>query len=74
MFELWVCVVGGEDDDERIAYKGNRFNEVENAVLKHNDEVITDCDKYFLLNTNNGSYDFYSHNDFCDLVFRGIIR
>ena len=67
-YELWIMVVGGEDDDERLIYQGNSLKELDNAVLDYNEEVITDLDKYFELSTKNESYTFYSYADFLDLV------
>lgn len=66
-FELWLCVVGGDSDDERLLYRGNDKMDLEQAVMDADEEVITDSDKYFLLN----DIQFYSHRDFCnDVVIR----
>ena len=50
MFELWIMVVGGESDDERIIAKGG-FEEVENAIDEYESEVYpaSESDKYFSL-------------------------
>ena len=69
-YTLWICVIGGEDDDERMLYEGNNFDEVEKLIIKYDDEVQTDPDKYFLLNDTQ----FYSHEDFIDCVNSGVIR
>lgn len=48
MFELWIMVVGGESDEERIIAKGG-FEEVENAIDEYESEVYHASDKYFSL-------------------------
>lgn len=63
-YELWLCVVGG-GDDERLLYKGEDRMELDQAIMDADEEVITDADKYFLLN----DITFYSYRDFCNMRF-----
>lgn len=63
MNELWIMVVGGDDNDERLICSGN-IKEIEKAIYQNEDEVIQDADKYFELITSTHSYTFYSHIDF----------
>lgn len=67
-YELYIMVVGGDDDDERLIYQGDSLKELDDTVLKYNDEVINDLDKYFELSTESESYTFYSYSDFLQLV------
>ena len=67
-YTLWICVVGGNNDDERILYEGNSAKELEETIFDNSEEVIHDADKYFLLNDTT----FYSYRDYCDLLQRGI--
>lgn len=46
MFELWIMVVGGESEEERVIAKGG-FEEIENAIDKYEPEVYDASDKYF---------------------------
>lgn len=46
MFELWIMVIGGESEEERIIAKGG-FEEIENAIDEYESEVYDDIDKYF---------------------------
>ena len=41
-YELWICVVGGEDDDERLLYSGDDLMECERLIEEYEDEVQTD--------------------------------
>lgn len=66
MNELWIMVVGGDDDDERCICKGS-IKEIEEAVYKSEDEVMYDPDKYFELSTSTRNYTFYSYRDFLRL-------
>lgn len=62
--ELWIMVVGGESDEERMIAKSNNMLEIRKAVEKYEDEVMSDFDKYFDLETNHQAYIFYDLNDF----------
>ena len=67
-YELWIMVVGGDDEDERMIYTGNSLKELDNAVLDYNEEIINDMDKYFELSARGINYTFYSYSDFLSLV------
>ena len=60
MYELWLCVVGGDDDDERLLCESDNLLDIEDAIAETEEEVITDPDKYFLIN----GMTFYSYRDF----------
>lgn len=62
--ELWIMVIGGESDDERMIAKTNNMIKMRDVIKEHNDEVSRDTDKYFELLMNNESRDFYSIDDF----------
>lgn len=62
--ELWIMVVGGESDEERVIAKSNNMLEIRKAVEKYESEVIYGVDKYFELLTNHQSYTFYNLDDF----------
>lgn len=66
-YELWIMEVGG-GKDERIIYSGNSKNELDDAILSNNDEVITNADKYFELITPLNNLTFYSYADFLNFV------
>ena len=59
-FEISICVVGGKDEDERIIYSGDNVLDLEQSIMDNELEVITDIDKYFLLN----GFTFYSYRDY----------
>lgn len=61
-YELWICVVGGEDDDERLLYSGDDLMECDRLIEEYEDEVQTDPDKYFLLN----DVTIYSYRDYAE--------
>ena len=63
MLELWIMVVGGESEDERIVCSGN-LEEIEAAIQKYEYEVITDFDKSFSLCTPVSEYVFHSYEEF----------
>ena len=70
-YELWIMVVGGESDDERVIYDGDSWEELEQAVLDVEDEVQCDPDKYFELIMPYGSPSnrtFYSYDDFLKIA------
>lgn len=46
MFELWIMVVGGESDEERVIATGG-FDVIESAIEEHEDEVAHGYQKYF---------------------------
>lgn len=63
--ELWIMVVGGDDDDERLIAKSNDMFEIRKAIEKYEDEVMNgDMDKYFELSTNHQAYTFTSLEQF----------
>ena len=62
--ELWIMVVGGESDEERVIAKSNNMLEIRKAVEKYESEVIYSVDKYFELLTNHQSYTFCNLDDF----------
>ena len=62
MYELYICEIGNDDDE--LLYSGNDFMEVDQLINDYEDEVITDTDKYFLLN----NITIYSYRDFEDKV------
>ena len=62
--ELWIMVIGGESDEERMIAKSNNMLEIRKAVEKYESEVIYGTDKYFELLTNHQSYTFYNLDDF----------
>ena len=61
-FELWLCVISGESDNERLLYRGDDRMEVDRIINECDDEVTTDPDKYFLLNDMT----FYSYRDYAE--------
>ena len=68
-YELWIMVVGGDDEDERMLYKGDSRQELDQAILDANDEVINDADKYFKLIGPYNIHTFYSYREFLSLVY-----
>ena len=48
MLELWVMVIGGEDDDERVVATGG-FEEIEEAIDQYEPEIYNGHNKYFSL-------------------------
>ena len=63
-YELYICVVGGDDDDERLICESNKMQDIDQAILNTQEEVITNADKYYMLN----DFTFYSYNDFLTIV------
>ena len=65
--ELWLCVVGGNDDDERLLLDSDNLTEIEQTVSNNNDEVECNMDKYFLIDP----YTFNSYKEFKeDILWR----
>jgi hypothetical protein len=60
-------VAGGDDEDERILYRGDSLAELDQTILDANDEVIYNADKYFELIGPYRNHTFYSYQDFLSL-------
>lgn len=65
-YELWLMVVGGEDDDERMLYRGDSREELEAAIQDADDEVTCDVDKYFEILTPVKNVTFNSYEEFLE--------
>ena len=64
MYELWIMIVGGDNDEERIIYNGSNKFDLEQAVLETSSEVETNIDKYYELITPDINLTFNSYYDF----------
>lgn len=60
MYELYICEIG--NDYDKLLYSGDDFMEVDQLINDYEDDVLTDTDKYFLLN----DIIIYSYRDFKD--------
>ena len=71
MMKLWIDVVGGENspkyNDERIVARGN-LADICKAVHKYADEVESDTDKYFELETDDDDIVFNTVEEFESLI------
>lgn len=63
-YQLEICVVGGDSEDERNIYDGDSREEMEQAMRQHDIEVTSDLDKYFSLCTWDANYCFNDYEDY----------
>lgn len=68
-YELWIMVVGGDDDKERRIYKGIKAGLMA-AIQDHAEEVDNDMDAYFELIAPDWNYTFSRSADLMDHITR----
>lgn len=53
---LWVCVVGGSDEAERIIYAGNSMPDMIETAFAYSTELNYDIDKYLYIEGYSMTY------------------
>ena len=71
MMKLWIDVIGGESDEERMVASGG-LKEIEEALDQYESEVDGDPDKYWEIETENKDIIFNSKEDYYNSVKREI--
>lgn len=56
---LWICVPGGDDDRERVAYETDDIEQMDAAIeMFWQGEVEIDGDEYFMIESNRDQHCF----------------
>jgi len=67
MMKLWIDVIGGESDEERVVATGG-FDEIEKALDEFESEVDGDPDKYWELETDDKDIVFNTVDEYYNIV------